>query len=334
MTILGDFSMAGRIGPRVLFIGGLGRSGSTLLERILCELPGVCGMGEVVHLWQRGLTDDERCGCGAPFSRCEFWQSVGDVAFGGWEKLDIAAFRALKDSVDRTRFVPLLAGPALGAGLRRRVADHNDVYRRLYEAVQDVSGCDVLVDSSKHVSLASCLRWSEAIDLRVLHVVRDARAVAYSWSKTVARPEAVEGSAEGAYMARWSAGKTALHWDAQNLGFGALARRGVPTLRVRYEDFMRAPAETVREIAVFAGLEATVPLPFDGDTAVRLSPNHQVAGNPMRFRTGRVELRADEVWRTELNGTRRRLVTGLTLPLLARYGYFASGAGGVGGGGA
>jgi Sulfotransferase family len=313
--------MAGKTGPRVLFIGGLGRSGSTLLERILCELPGVCGMGEVVHLWQRGLVDDELCGCGEAFSSCPFWREVGDAAFGGWPAFDVAAFQTLKDSVDRTRFVPVLAGPALAAGLRRRVADHDEVYRRLYEAVRAVSGCEVLVDSSKHVSLACCLRWSEEIDLRILHVVRDARAVAYSWSKTVGRPEAVEGSAEGAYMARWSGRKTALHWNAQNLGFDVLARRGVPTLRVRYEDFMRSPAGTLREIAGFTGLDEAVSLPFDGDMAVRLTSNHQVAGNPMRFRSGRVELRADEAWKAELAAGQRRVVTGLTLPLLARYGY-------------
>jgi hypothetical protein len=313
--------MAGKTGPRVLFIGGLGRSGSTLLERILCELPGVCGMGEIVHLWQRGLVDDELCGCGVPFSSCPFWRDVGDAAFGGWPAFDVAEFQALKESVDRTRFVPVLAGPALTAGLRRRVADYGGVYRRLYDAVRAVSGRDVLVDSSKHVSLACCLRWSEEIDLRILHVVRDARAVAYSWSKTVGRPEAVEGSAEGAYMARWSGRKTALHWNAQNLGFDVLARRGVPTLRVRYEDFMRSPAATLREIAGFAGLDEAVSMPFDGDMAVRLTSNHQVAGNPMRFRSGRVELRADEAWKAELGAGQRRVVTGLTLPLLTRYGY-------------
>ncbi|HEY2794503.1 MAG TPA: sulfotransferase, partial [Micromonosporaceae bacterium] len=36
---------------RVVFLGGLGRSGTTLLERILGEVPGVCALGELVHLW-------------------------------------------------------------------------------------------------------------------------------------------------------------------------------------------------------------------------------------------------------------------------------------------
>ncbi|MBT8240919.1 MAG: sulfotransferase, partial [Acidimicrobiia bacterium] len=57
----------------VLFIGGLGRSGSTLIERLLNEYPDVFAIGESVHIWERGLRDNELCGCGVPFDRCVFW---------------------------------------------------------------------------------------------------------------------------------------------------------------------------------------------------------------------------------------------------------------------
>ena len=76
--------------PRVLFLSGLGRSGTTILERVLGELPGVCSAGELVHLWQRGVLDDELCGCGEPFSRCGFWTEVGRRAFGGWRASSLA----------------------------------------------------------------------------------------------------------------------------------------------------------------------------------------------------------------------------------------------------
>ena len=66
---------------RVLYLGGLGRSGTTLVERLLGELPSVCALGEVVHLWQRDVLNDERCGCGAKFSACTFWKRVGEQAF-------------------------------------------------------------------------------------------------------------------------------------------------------------------------------------------------------------------------------------------------------------
>ena len=56
-------------------------------------------------------------------------------------------------------------------------------------AAARVAGASVVIDSSKHSALAHCLRWSNAIELRVLQVVRDPRGVAYSWTKRVDRPE-------------------------------------------------------------------------------------------------------------------------------------------------
>ena len=47
---------------RVLFTGGLGRSGSTLIEKLLNELPPTFSVGETIHLWERGIRDAERCG--------------------------------------------------------------------------------------------------------------------------------------------------------------------------------------------------------------------------------------------------------------------------------
>ena len=101
-------------------VGGIGRSGSTLIERLIGQLPGVCPVGELVHLWERGITEGERCGCGQPFQQCPFWQQVGKVAFGGWDEVEVSRVTALRAQVDRNRFIPALAGPGAPAGLRQR----------------------------------------------------------------------------------------------------------------------------------------------------------------------------------------------------------------------
>jgi len=191
---------------RVLFLGGLGRSGTTLLERVLGELPGVCPLGEVVHLWQRDVRDDERCGCGVRFSRCAFWRAVGAEAFGGWPNLDVEKVLTLQRTVERTRHIPRLAAPRLTARRRALVTGYADHYARLYRAAAAVSGARVLVDSSKHGALAYCLRWADDVDLRVVHVVRDSRGVAYSWTKRIVRPE----SDTAAEMTRYTPGRSAL----------------------------------------------------------------------------------------------------------------------------
>jgi hypothetical protein len=325
---------------RVLYLGGLGRSGTTMLERLLGELPGAVSLGEVVHLWERGVVGGEPCGCGKSFHDCPFWTEVGQVAFGGWARVDMDRLRAVRATVDRIRYIPALARRSPPRGTRAGVDVYVSYYTRLYRAVAEVSGARVLIDSSKHASLAFCLRRAATgapatgddgpLDLRVLHVVRDSRGVAYSWTKQVRRPEAKAGGEE--FMARWSPAKAAAHWDAENAAFALLARRGVPTMLVRYEEFLRAPVPALRRIADFAGLAADEPaMAFlaeagDGGVTARLSANHTASGNPMRFQTGPILLRRDEEWRTGLAPADRRRVTVLTYPLLRRYGYLEGAA--------
>jgi hypothetical protein len=297
---------------RVLYLGGLGRSGTTLVERLLGELPSVCALGEIVHLWQRDILDDERCGCGARFSACTFWKRVGERAFGGWSTVDVARVHALRDAVERTRHIPRLAKPS------PEVLEYASFYTRVYRAAAEVSGAAVVVDSSKHSALAHVLRWAGDIDLRVVHVVRDARGVAYSWTKTVSRPE-TDGIDE---MTRYSPSRSALLWNAHNAAFGLLARRGVPVHRVRYEQFLADPRAALTDLAAYAGVPVGgADLKFVGDGHADLGVGHSAAGNPMRFTVGRLALRRDDAWTVALPPRQRRLVGAVCAPMLRAYGY-------------
>jgi hypothetical protein len=309
---------------RVLYVGGIGRSGSTLIERIIGQLPGVCPVGELVHLSERGIGGDERCSCGQPFHQCPFWQQVGAAAFGDWDKVDVHRIAALRSRVDRNRFIPALAKRELHSGLSRDLDEYTSYYARLYTAISQVSGCQLVVDSSKHPSLAHCLRRRADIDLRVLHLIRDSRAVAYSWSRHVRRPDTDSES----YMWKYSPAMAAGQWIAQNAAFHLLDRLGCPTMRLKYEDFITGPEPAMRIVTAFAGLPAQASYPFLGaDGAshwVQLDGAHSVSGNPMRFATGKIPISQDERWRTSMPKAQQRAVTALTFPLLAGYGYIGA----------
>ena len=300
---------------RLLYLGGLGRSGTTLVERLLGELPGVCALGEVVHLWQRDIRDDERCGCGSRFSGCTFWRRVGERAFGGWYRVDVDRVHALRDAIERTRHIPRLAAAVKAPEEAHEYAGY---YSRVYAAAAQVSGAQVIVDSSKHSSLAHVLRWAGDVDLRVVHVVRDARGVAYSWTKKVTRPE-TDGADE---MTRYSPGRSALLWNAHNAAFGLLSRRGVAVHRVRYEELLADPRAVLGTLARFAGVPLGAgDLDFLRREYADLRVGHSAAGNPMRFTVGRLPLRRDDAWVRALPSAHRRLVGAVCAPMLRAYGY-------------
>ena len=322
-----------RPGPdplKVLFIGGLGRSGTTLVELLLNELAISAAVGETIHLWERGVANNERCACGDTFAHCVHWQAVGKKAFGGWTEVDLDDIIALRWSVDRSRRLPAIARHHLGGPLARLHAPWTDDEARylhhlrlVLQASAAVAGNpQVLLESSKHLSTAALLASDPAIDLRVLHLVRDPRGVAYSWTKEVERPETVDASGSGRLMPRYRPSRTALRWMTDNLGFEVLAR-SVPTLRLRYEDFLAEPAQALRQVAALCELDPVeLDLAFiDGNRATVSAPLHSVAGNPMRFGARELTLRLDDAWRRELGSTDRRIVTATCAPLMGAYGY-------------
>ncbi|MBA2558420.1 MAG: sulfotransferase [Propionibacteriales bacterium] len=301
---------------RVVFLAGMGRSGSTLLERLLGETALMAPLGEVMHLWQRGVADDELCGCGKSFHNCEFWTAVGEHAFGGWARLDVARIADLRRQVDRALKVPILARQRLPQQTAIAVAEYSGYYAALYDAAVAVSGRPIVIDSSKQVSLPFCLSWSDRVDLTVLHCVRDSRAVVNAWTKTIARPESRDPAA---HMPVYPPAVMCAYWMLHNAEIDLLRRRNVRHLRVRYEDLVSDPARELRGVLHFLGV--STPLGFLRGHIADLSASHTGAGNPMRFESGPIAIRSDTDWKRNLSAADRRLVTTLTAPLLLKYGY-------------
>jgi UDP-N-acetylglucosamine transferase subunit ALG13 len=305
--------------PRVLYIGGWGRSGSTLLDRALGQLPGFVSLGEVRELWQRGVRENRPCGCGKPFRDCEFWSRVGDEAYGGWSRLDLDEALSLRYSVDRPWSAPILTLGARWAEFDARVDRYLELLRPLYGAIRTVSGADVIVDSSKLPMHAMLLR-RIPVDLRLVHLIRDSRGVAFSWQKHV-RNRTTDGDPK--YLERYDPVSASMRYVAYNEMTRRLGRE-VPSVLLRYEDFIAEPKETLLQLAHLAGSRpSNRDLGFVGLGEMRLRPNHTVDGNPMRFSVGAVALKPDEQWRSRMKRFDRTVVTALTYPMLRRYRYRA-----------
>ncbi len=303
----------------VLYLGGMPRSGSTLLNLMLGQLPGHFEVGELFYLWDSGPLRNELCACGRAFSSCPFWTEVGRIAFGGWDRVDVKRVLDLRESVDRTLCLPLIVAPWLWPAFRRRLEQYTQLLVGLYGAVQQVSGAEVVVDSTKRPSLAYILHRASGVDLRLVHVVRDPRGVVNSWSRQVPLPE---GAGPRPYMLKRSAVLISRRWVTVNAMVGALAALRVPSVVLRYEDLVRDPQGQLRRVmALHRPLSDQLELTFLTDKGLQLASSHAVAGGRVRFKTGVLELRLDEAWRQQLSTSKQRFVEAATWPLRRRYGY-------------
>jgi GT2 family glycosyltransferase len=303
----------------VVYLAGSGRSGSTLLERTLGAIPGWVNVGELIDLFRTSTLVHERCGCGHPFLECPFWSEVGRRAYGSWSKEVLAEVGALQQQVSRQRRIPqLLASRSDSTGpLAQACREYASHYARIYGAVSEVSGARVVVDASKWPGQALALHRG-GLPVRLMHQVRDPRGVAHSWAKSdVRRPQNRESS-----LATRRPLDSAARWLALQCEIDAMATVFPHSTRVRYEDFIADPPGTVTRVAAELGLTLDAgALAHVGPDEVELPESHGLAGNPSRFQAGRIAVRKDEAWRRDLAPSDRRVVTAVTAPLLARYGY-------------
>lgn len=306
----------------VLYIGGYVRSGSTLLERMLGNVRGFVAVGEILYIWQTGVLENRLCSCGSPFRECDFWNRVAREAFGGWDNVDYReAVRVQRIMMNRW-LLPYAMMPKLSGKYATLLREHTDRLGKLYQAIRDVSGAEVVIDSSKDPFYALLLRRVPGVNLRIVHIVRDSRGVAFSRMKRVVRPEV---SDRMALMRTTGSVRTGIGWSAHNLIINLLGRSH-PYLFVRYEDLVTEPSLWLdRILDNVVGSVASESLAFIGAGEVALRPVHTVAGNPMRFSQGVLPLRVDEEWKIKMDSRQRHTVSLLTWPLLLRYGYFTRG---------
>ncbi len=301
--------------PRVLFIGGTGRTGSTVLDALLGAFPGVFSGGELAFFWRFGLGGAGRCSCGERLTECPVWSAILDAAFGDE---GVVAERM----VDlRRRFwslhLPLMPFPAARRNGLARLEEFPAVVERLYRAIGRSTGARLIVDSSKEPHYSYILREATELDVYFLHLVRDPRAVGMSWR----RPRREAGLDGDARMERRGILKTSAYYGVSNAAAEMLWRTSDNYAFLRYEDFVARPHDALAAIGRFVGVDFDVGSVLDEQRSFERRELHSAWGNPNRFDRGRTTLRADDAWVEQLDAPRRAALTALNGPLAYRYGY-------------
>jgi hypothetical protein len=273
---------------RVIYIGGYGHSGSTLLEYLMSHSPSVLACGEAVSSLRKraAKADEKQCTCGRMASDCPVWGLLYDAG---------------------------RAAPRTHAELLRQFVEVGD---GRYAAI---------VDSSKtawgSLSAPFRLRREFGSEFALVHLVREPIAVCWSVLKQKTRRAERQGGRVRYQTLR--CGWVVLGWGLANLAcelFGLLYPKQY--VRLRYEDLARSPSATLQTL--FARLLPEL----SWSAEPRIAGNrHQLQGNRIRFREIAIDdVREDLSWKTEMPPEYSRVVRPLSYLLRLRYGYGADGA--------
>lgn len=304
---------------KIVYIAGYGRSGSTVLERVISSNPSIRAAGELRRLGELSLDPRARCSCDAPLRECGFWGPVIEEIFGKCEFVErVKTYYSIQlahESWRNWRFLGMKGWMARGPG-----GEYVDLSRRMLMAIQRRMGPEekFLVDSSKTAYMSvyrpQCLARTEACDIHVIHLVRDCRGVVWSIKRGLNR-DLEKGVGKPAQFAVLRA---ILGWSLANVAANRL-REFFPEnryLRIRYEDLTSRTEDVLKKIGQFLGVqfESEIMQTEEGvDT-------HQIGGNRIRFRK-MIQIAADKEWEASLGWCPKVFTKLITYPLSRGYGY-------------
>jgi hypothetical protein len=301
-------------GPRVryILIASNAYSGSTLLSYLLGQHPEIATVSDVSGTRRTAQMEGFACSCGLPMQACPFWQEIErQMRLRGYDDFALDDFRLGFDA-GRPRWVGQLRARSLrwramedlrdmafmATGSHRlfaRIARRNLAFA---ETVLDATRATVFVDASKErMRLRYLERYLDA-DLRVIHLVRDVRAVVDS---TLRRGKLGLTMVEAAH--RWARTNEAI---ARNLSVVPANRQQL----IRYEDLC---TDVEGSLATLFELCGVSPVIASGD----LRADQHLLGNRMRL-GGWDEVRLDEGWRTRLTEREQRQIVEAAGPVVQR----------------
>jgi hypothetical protein len=255
---------APRARPKIIYVMGAGRSGSTILGVTLGNCDGVFYAGEL-DKWLARSGHTPLPGAG----RESFWEQVRE----GVAAADLygGATRCLERS-------SALFQPRCWPVRRRLRSRYRRVAQELYLAVARAAGASHIVDTSHYPLRASQLQALDGIELYLLFAVREPHSVVASFGREDVLERRFGPLAANAYMF--------LTYLVSTWVF--LRHPRERRLVLRHETFREDPAGAIRQVLDITGSRAALPdmqalgtgRPFQGNRLVRSETVSLQSGRP------------------------------------------------------
>jgi len=271
---------------------GTGRSGTTLLGMLLNSHPDIMTVGEMVNA-EEWLRHDDLCSCGQAISNCQIWKGLKG-------SMGILIPKQIRGSLSVTprAFLPWLK-PS------RKEVEAGRFDAKAFSVAKEASKAKILVDISKSPYRLLSLERSGLFDIKVIHLIRDARGCLYSYLKQ--REVPIERIKRKIEQRRKRSSKFLFRWAFNNI-FGCLLgltyfRKSY--VRIRYEDICYNPQQVLDSLFRFLGQRSA------RDCFMQIADvnHHLIGGNRMRFsKLGQISL--DDGWKTKLS-TKHKIIFAL-----------------------
>lgn len=263
---------------KIIYIGGIGHSGSTILSILLGNKDGVISLGEFGSFGEKNRI----CSCGRELKSCERWGKI----YSNLNYSDKVKLKTKGKLVNKEKYILSFIF------LKNFREEYCALYDRIHKSIFEMTNTEVLVDSSKNLSRGIALLKSSEFDVYFLHLIRDPR-----------------GFVNSMYKNNFNYIKSMGKWSLKNY-FASLVLKNISRKRYKkiyYEDLLLSPNKTISGISDFTGIDFSIITNFikNGQkfkighifSGNRISNKHEISFDPARIQSNRIKkINNDKFW--------------------------------------
>lgn len=262
---------------RVVYLLSMPFSGSTLMSRLAAQHPSIASVGEMVNSIRNFDPEHYLCSCGTALKQCSFWNGVRSRMLQRGHRFELNDFdvtppKSIAGLWYRAPYlIPGFQSGALGSrnfgkAVIEWAVSKTKLYKRIFalcDCILEESKKSILFDASKNPNLVFHFAANSNIELKLIHLVRDPRAVAQSMMTNHSRTDFANCVNE---------------WKLMNAKIDSVLSVFPRTDRlvIRYEDLCAAPSQSLNDLYRWLCV----------DPACKPTPEqvcHHIIGNRMRL---------------------------------------------------
>ena len=271
---------------KVIYISGLGRSGSTLLDLIISTSDKVFSIGEAYRL-KSYLDREYDCSCGDKMELCSFWSKL-------YQKLRTFSIKNRVSTRNYFKIAYSLYNPFYTEKFQFK-SDNEDLFSLIKKNAPTET--EYILDSSKELGRLIELNEDKSIEVYNINVIRDGQGAANSFNT---RTSQAKGKSYFISIFKWILMNALIN--------KYLKKANVRSLAISYNLFCKDPAKYLNQINQFLKIY----IPSDYISVIKDMNYHNLGGNKLARLENRQkfsEIKEDNKWRTQQNKFKKFLST-------------------------
>jgi len=275
----------------LIYLLGSGHCGSTLLDITLNNHSKIIGVGELENY---DPTNEYTGG------KSKFWQKVfSNIDWKQNLKVHQTKFNFLANSNKYFYSINHDSPSKLSLVNNKDYAKKSDI---LYHNINSLSNKPYILDSSKEVPRGELIAKYSHLNVTILHMVRDGRAVMWSYKKKTGN------------IFKWS---VLFKWAFTNIKIEIMKKRlkNTQVILIRYEDLIENPEKEITKILSKFNLDFKPEI-----LEFNKQERHQIGGNRMKLKK-EIKLEKDLSWLKNLSYIEIKLFNLIFGWLNRKYGY-------------